>query len=119
MKIPVETSLNGPLPAYTWPSNDVEQMSEHLKIMRTNAHELTQKWCEKRIKRMNKRRQTVTFKLGDKAYKARKGTMRYRWSQNSPRFIGPFVILDKGSNDTYKLAHLHTGRILKGHSGAD
>jgi len=47
-------------------------MSEHLKIMRTNAHELTQKWREKRIKRINKRRQTVTFKLGDKAYKARK-----------------------------------------------
>ena len=113
MKLPVETALSGPLPAHTRPSSDVEQMSEHLKIMRTNAQELAQKCREKHTKRINKRRQTVTFKPGDRVYKVREVLGDTEDRKTAPRFIGPFVILDKDSNDTYQLAHLHTGRILK------
>ena len=113
MKLPVETALNDPLPAHMRPSADIDKMSEQLKIMRANAQELAQKNREKYAKRINTHRRKVVFRPGDRVYKLREVLGDTEDRKTAPRFIGPFVVLDSGSHDTYQLAHLHTGRTLK------
>ena len=88
-------------------------MSKQLALMRQQAQTLAQNSREQGAKTANKGKHSYEFKPGDRVYKVRDVLGNADDHKTVSKFQGPYVILEKGTNDVYKLANFYTGKIMK------
>ena len=119
MRLPVETALTASLPAHTRPTDDAELISKQLSVMRAHAQTLAQDSRQRAAKQANKRRKVYEFQPGDRVYKVRDALGESDDRKTASKFLGPYVILEKGTNDVYKLANFYSGRIIKNYVHVD
>ena len=60
----------------------------------------------------NKGKHSYEFKPGDRVYKVWDVLGNADDHKTSSKFQGPYVILEKGTNDVYKLANFYTGKVM-------
>ena len=113
MRLPVETALAKDLPAHRRPTENVDLMTKQLTMMRSHAQALAQQSRERGAKTANKHKHTYEFKPGDRVYKIRDALGDSDDRKTATKFLGPYVILERGANDVYKLANFYTGRAMK------
>jgi len=113
MRLPVETALTRDMPAHKRLSENAEIMSKQLVLMRQQAQTLAQSRREQGAKTANKGKHSYEFKPGDRVYKVRDVLGNADDHKTASKFQGPYVILEKGTNDVYKLANFYTGKIMK------
>ena len=119
MRLPVETTLAKDLPAHRRPTENIELMAKQMNTMRTQAQSLAQESRERGAKTANKRRQPCEFKPGDRVYKVRDALGDADDRKTASRFQGPYVVLERGNNDVYKLGNFYTGKTMKNFIHAD
>jgi len=81
--------------------------------MRQNAQKMAQQSRERNTRIANKRRKHYSFRPGDRVYKIRGALTNQEDRKTASRFQGPYIILERGDNDVYKLANFYTGRVIK------
>ena len=81
--------------------------------MRSDAQALAQESRERGTKTANKTKHTHEFNPGDRVYKIRDALEDSDYRKTASKFQGPYIILERGTNDVYKLANFYNGRILK------
>jgi len=113
MRLPVETALTRDMPAHKRPTENADIMSKQLALMRQQAQTLAQNSREQGAKTANKGKHSYEFKPGDRVYKVRDVLGNADDHKTASKFQGPYVILEKGTNDVYKLANFYTGKIMK------
>ena len=113
MRLPVETTLGKLLPAHVRPTDNVDTMCKQLSLMRSQAQKLAQETRERGANAANKTRTTPEFQIGDRVYKTKDSLATDQDHKTAPRFEGPFVVMDRGPNNVYKLAHFHSGKMLR------
>ena len=113
MRLPVETALTRDMSAHKRPSENAEIMNKQLALMRQQAQTLAQSSREQGAKMANKGKHSYEFKPGDRVYKIRDVLGNTDDHKTASKFQGPYVILEKGTNDVYKLANFYTGKIMK------
>ena len=113
MRLPVETALCKQLPAHIRPTENVEMMCKQLTMMRAHAQQLAQASRQRSAQTANQSKHTPDFLPGDRVYKVRDALTEIDDRKTTSKFEGPFVILERGSNNVYKLAHLYSGKPLK------
>jgi len=74
---------------------------------------LAQSSREQGAKTANKGKHSYEFKPGDHVYKVWDVLGNADDHKTASKFQGPYVILEKGTNDVYKLANFYTGNIMK------
>jgi len=119
MRLPVETALAKDLPAHRRPTENIELMAKQMTTMRTQAQSLAQDSRQRAVKTANKHKQSTEFNPGDRVYKVRDALGESDDRKTASKFQGPYVILERGKNDVYKLANFYTGKILKNFIHAD
>ena len=113
MRLPVETALGKLLPAHVRPSDDVDAMTKQLTLMRMQAQQLAQECRERGAKTANKNRITPEFQIGDREYKVKDSLTADQDYKTAPKFEGPYSVIDRGPHHVYKLAHVHSGKVLR------
>ena len=113
MRLPVEMALSRDMPAHKWPSENAEIISKQLALMRQQAQTLAQSSREQGAKMANKGKHSYEFKPGDRVCKVRDVLGNADDHKTASKFQGPYVILEKGTNDVYKLANFYTGKSRK------
>ena len=113
MRLPVETALTKELPAHKRSTENTEIITKQLALMRQQAQALAQNSREKGVKIANRGKHSYEFKPGDRVYKVRDVLGDVDDHKTASKFQGPYVILEKGTNDVYKLANFYTGKIMK------
>jgi len=81
--------------------------------MRQQAQTVAQNSRERGAKTANKGKHSYEFKPGDRVYKVRDVLSNADDHKTASKFQGPYVILEKGTNDVYKLANFYTGKVMK------
>jgi len=80
--------------------------------MRAQAQKSAQNSRQRGADVANKNKATYDFQPGDRVYKKRDVFGDDDGLKTASKFEGPFIILERGPNDVYKPANLHTGKIL-------
>jgi len=113
MRLPVETALGKLLAAHVRPSDNVDAMSKQLTLMRAQVQQLAQESRERGAKIANKNRITPEFQIGKRVYKVKDSLTKDQDRKTAPKFEGPYTVVDRGPNHVYKLAHFHSGKLLR------
>jgi len=113
MRLPVETALTKELPAHKQATENAKIISKQLALMRQQAQALAQNSREKGAKIANQGKHSYEFKPGDRVYKVRDVLGNADDHKTASKFQGLYIILEKGTNDVYKLANFYTGKIVK------
>jgi len=113
MRLPVETALGPSLPAHQRPTENIDMFSRQLATMRTDAQALAQAARKRQAKIINKQKQTPEFKTGDKVYRRRDVLGDDDDRKTARKYEGPYVIVERGPFNVYKLKHIYTGKILR------
>ena len=119
MRLPVESALAKQLPAHIRPTENIETMRQQLAAMRMQTQKLAQDSRQRGADTANKNKAECDFQAGDRVYKKRDVIGEADDRRTVSKFEGPFIVLERGPNDVYKLAHFHTGKVLKNYIHAD
>ena len=119
MRLPVESELAKQLPAHVRPTENIDTIRKQLAAMRAQAQKSAQNSRQRGADVANKNKATYDFQPGDRVYKKRDVLGDDDDRKTASKFEGPFIILERGPNDVYKLANLHTGKILKNYIHVD
>ena len=119
MRLPVETGLIKLLPAHTRQTENAETLAKQLTLMRAQAQQSTQASRQRAGDAANKYKHTPDFEIGQRVYKVKDALGDAEDHKTAMKFEDPFVIVDRGPNNVYKLRHIYTGKVLKNYIFVD
>jgi len=112
MRLPVERSLAKLLPAHKRPTQSAEISAKQLSLMRQEAQITTQDSRQHNADTANKTKNTPKLQIGPKVYKVKDMREDTEDHKTTPKFEGPYIIIDKAPHNVYKLNILPNGKIF-------
>ena len=104
---------------HTRQTENAETLAKQLTLMRTQAQQSAQASRQRAADAAKKSKHTPDFEVGQRVYKVKDALGDAEDYKTAMKFEGPFVILDRGPNNVYKLRHIYTGKVLKNYIFVD
>jgi len=107
MRLLIETLLAKLLPVHKRPTQNAEILAKQLSLMRQEAQITAQDSPQRNADAANKTKMTPELQIGQKVYKVKHFLGGTEDHKTTPKFEGPYIIIDRAPHNVYKLQQFH------------